>query len=102
MKLFNQDKQNATGQDAAARINSAATTNTMDGSYRLEHIYLPAFLLDGDWFGVENLTLRVGSTDVPVNVVKGIGVDGMADGIYVVHVDTTKNVQGEEVYTIDV
>lgn len=102
VKLFNQDKQNATGQEAAARINSAATTNTMDGSYRLEHIYLPAFLLDGDWFGVENLTLRVGSTDVPVNVVKGIGVDGMADGIYVVHVDTTKNVQGEEVYTIDV
>lgn len=57
VKLFNQDKQNATGQEAAARIDSAATTNTMDSRYRLEHIYLPTFLLDGDWFGVANLTL---------------------------------------------
>ena len=30
VKLFNQDKQNATGQEAAARIDSAANTNTMD------------------------------------------------------------------------
>ena len=102
VKLFNQDKQNATGQEAAARIDSAATTNTMDSRYRLEHIYLPKFLLDDNWFGVANLTLQVGSTNVPVNVVKGSGVDGMADGIYVVHVSTTETVQGEEVYTIDV
>ena len=102
VKLFNQDKQNATGQEAAARIDSAATTNTMDSRYRLEHIYLPTFLLDGDWFGVANLTLRVGSTDVPVRVVKGIGVDGMAEGTYVVHVDAAETVQGEEVYAVDV
>lgn len=76
VKLFNQDKQNATGQEAAARIDSAATTNTMDSRYRLEHIYLPKFLLDDNWFGVANLTLQVGSTNVPVNVVKGSGVDG--------------------------
>ena len=67
VKLYNQDKNGETGQDAAARIDTASTVNTMDSRYRLQHIYLPTFLLDGEWFEVAQLVLQVGGTQIPAS-----------------------------------
>lgn len=103
VKLFNQNKNNATGEDAAARIDSMATVNTMDANYRLRHIYIPAFLIDGKWFGIESLTINANGKKIPVKVVKGTGENGLDDdGNYVFHVNETKSVQGEDVYSVDV
>ena len=102
VKLYNQNRNNAEGQEAAARIETASTVNTMDSRYRLQHIYLPAFLLDGDWFEVAQLVLQVGSTQLPVRVVHGTGVDNLVDDTYITYVDQTETVSGEAVYSIDV
>lgn len=102
VKLYNQNRNNAEGQEAAARIETASTVNTMDSRYRLQHIYLSAFLLDGDWFEVAQLVLQVGSTQLPVRVVHGTGVDNLVDDTYITYVDQTETVSGEAVYSIDV
>ena len=103
IKLFNQDKGGATGENAAARIDSMATVNTMDQYYRLQHIYIPSFLIDDEWFQIKTFTLNLNGNNLPVKVIKGEGENGFdSEGNYAVYVNDTKTVQGETVYTVNV
>ena len=43
-------------------IDTATVTNTMNSIYRLKHIYIPEAFIDGDWFNVEKLTIKYGSS----------------------------------------
>ena len=69
VKVYNQSRDNATGKDAVARVSEANSTNTLDSHFRLQHIYIPKFLVDEDWFKAQNLKITANGKTVPVELI---------------------------------
>ena len=102
VRIYNQDKGGADGENAAAKIDTASTANSLDQFYRLEHIYLPAFFLDDQWFKVRRLNITVNGKTIPVIPTKDAAAPGWDGTNYYYYVGSASTVEGESVYTIDV
>ncbi len=44
-------------ESRSAELDTATATNSMDGDFRLKHIYIPTEFIEGSWFNVEYLKL---------------------------------------------
>lgn len=62
VKVYNQkDGTSDDNKDKAAHIKTVTVTNAMNDNYRLKHIYIPSFLIDGAWFEISEMTLNYGN-----------------------------------------